>query len=94
MSEQPTHGEGLATRSLNAVEVLPQSVVNIAPSSFIAFGPVATVALAGYGSWLSFIIYLQNPAAARNAGTYADDLELNEESETHSSTPGRPMISA
>jgi amino acid transporter len=51
-----THGEGLAARSLNGIEVLAQSVAQIAPSSFIAFGPAAMVAVAGYGAWLSFII--------------------------------------
>lgn len=56
MSSELTHGEGHAKSSLNAVEVLAQSVANIAPSSFIAFGPAAMVAVAGYGAWLSFII--------------------------------------
>jgi amino acid transporter len=56
MSEQLTHGTGLAKSSLNAIEVLAQSVSTIGPSATIAFVPGAILAVAGYGAWLSFTL--------------------------------------
>jgi amino acid transporter len=56
MSEQLTHGAGLAKSSLNAIEVLAQSVSTIGPSATIAFVPGAILAVAGYGAWLSFTL--------------------------------------
>jgi amino acid transporter len=56
MSEQFTHGDGLAKSSLNAIEVLAQSVSTIGPSATIAFVPGAILAVAGYGAWLSFTL--------------------------------------
>ncbi len=49
-------GPGLSARTTTAVEVLSQSVANIAPSAVMATGAALIVGSAGKGTWLSYVI--------------------------------------
>ena len=55
MSASATKGPGLAKKATSPVEVLAQSVANIAPSGVVATGAVLIYVNAGSGTWLSYV---------------------------------------
>lgn len=50
------HGPGLAHKATSAIEVMAQSVANIAPSAVMATGAALIFASAGRGTWLSYVV--------------------------------------
>ncbi len=55
-SEGSAGGPGLAQKATSAVEVMAQSVANIAPSAVMATGAALIFTSAGRGTWVSYVI--------------------------------------